>query len=90
MKIKAEWDRTYKQYLMMENIDETIKCAREGFIAAKNAHEWYAQVNNCPYGPAWPNGTNWRAEAWYDGYWYYFSLRDTFSFACDSLGTTGD
>lgn len=55
-------------------VDE-LAIARDGFVFAKQHRDnFFAGVNCCPYGPAWPGGNNVKAEAWYRGWWFFFHV----------------
>lgn len=66
------FNEALKNYKMAENIDEAVKIAREGYaVAREKGEDWFPAVNTCPYGCSVPGDRNWKAAAWYKGFWFW-------------------
>jgi hypothetical protein len=60
-----------KYKLTEPDLARQIEIAKQGYRTAEMATNWYQVINACPYGPAYPGNGNWRAHAWYRGFWFF-------------------
>jgi hypothetical protein len=74
------------------DVDIYIAIAHMGYHAAESSvctkfeatADWYHFVNSCPYGPSILSDKNSdpKAEAWYDGFWFFFYVVKPWRDAC--------